>query len=457
MRKELLLADLIALCGSARPTGLDMPARLVIDSRQATPGSIFCALKGEHTDGHAFVADAFARGAIAALVSQPVALPDTPLLIRVPDVLQALQRAATHWRQQFDIPVIGVTGSVGKTTTKEVIAQVLAQRFEVLCSPCSYNNELGLPLTLLQLHSEHTAAVLEMGMYTRGDIHALTEIARPTMGVVTNVEAVHLERAKTLENIALTKQELVEALPTAEAGGIAVLNYDDQHVRAMAQATDAQVLFYGLSPEADLWADDLQSLGLAGIQARLHYQDEATIVRAPLLGLHNVQTVLRAAAVGLLMGLSWDELSAGLWNLNNAPRLTTVRSNQGALILDDTYNASPPAVLAALDLLNELQGRKIAVLGDMLELGKYEAAGHQQVGQRAAEVAEQLVLVGQLAKHYIAGARAQGMAQEHLYVAADNADAVRYLQSLLGPEDIVLIKGSRGMQMETIVAALTQR
>ena len=226
-------------------------------------------------------------------------------------MLEALQNAARFWRQQIDARVIGVTGSVGKTTTKEVITKVLASRYHVMRSTGSFNNEIGLPLTILQLTEEHERVILEMGMYVRGDIAFLAEIARPHVGIITNVEPVHLERAGTIENIALGKRELVEALPPAPEG-VAILNYDDRRVRAMAEHTQARVFFYGFSPKADLWADDVETLGLDGIRVRLHYGDEQVYLKVPLLGRHSAHTVLRAAAVGLVEGLSWQEIVEGL-------------------------------------------------------------------------------------------------------------------------------------------------
>ncbi|MCD4738242.1 MAG: UDP-N-acetylmuramoyl-tripeptide--D-alanyl-D-alanine ligase [Anaerolineae bacterium] len=469
MVKRLTLVDLIEGLGSGRPAGLEMPVHPILDSRQARAGSVFFAFVGENVDGHAYVADAFERGAVAAVVDQdvdvagstlniedglwPVMLA-TPLVIRVPDVLQALQRAAAFWRAQMETRVIGITGSVGKTTTKEVVSRVLARRYRVLHSVGSYNNEIGLPLTLLQLTSEHERVVLEMGMYVRGDIRALAEIAHPQFGVLTNVAPVHASRAGSLENIVLGKRELVEALPPAPAG-VAILNYDDEHVRAMAGATEARVFFYGLSSAAHLWADEVESLGLDGLRVRLHYAGEEVYVRAPLLGRHSVHTILRATAVGLVEGLTWQEIVEGLQSSAGELRLVVVEGPRGSLIIDDTYNSSPPSALAALNLLEDLDGRKIAVLGDMLELGVYEESGHLKVGCRAADVVAELLLVGELAELFARGARLCGLPAQHVHVLPDNAAAVAKVKELLKLADIILVKGSRAVQMEDIVAALS--
>ncbi|MDY0020010.1 MAG: UDP-N-acetylmuramoyl-tripeptide--D-alanyl-D-alanine ligase [Anaerolineae bacterium] len=471
MAKRVTLADLIEGMGGRRPMGLEMPFHPILDSREADAMAVFLAFKGEKVDGHDYVADAFARGAVAAVVERDVAvaasvldlsqkkLPatlKTPLVIRVPNVLESLQRAATFWRQQItNVRVIGITGSVGKTTTKEVVARVLEQRYRVLRSTGSFNNEIGLPLTLLGLTNEYDRVVLEMGMYVRGDIACLACIAQPQVGVVTNVEPVHAERAGSLENIALGKRELVEALPPAPEG-VAILNYDDPLVRAMADVTQARVFFYGLLPEAHLWADQVQSLGLEGIRVRLHYGKDQVYLRVPLLGRHSVHTVLRAAAVGLLEGLTWQEIVEGLRAPSAQLRLVSVQGPKDSLILDDTYNSSPPSALAALNLLEDLEGRKIAVLGDMLELGEYEEEGHLKVGGRAAAVVAHLIAVGARASLFAEGARLCGMPPDRIHVVEDNAAAVALIKELLEPRDVVLVKGSHAMQMDTIVDVLSK-
>ncbi len=469
MVKQLTLADLITGMGGTGRIEAEIPVYAVVDSRKVKRGSVFFALPGEHTDGHQYVADAFARGAVAAVVSRdtpvenipcldlttdaPAITATPPIVIRVRNVLRALQDAARHWRQQFTPRVIGITGSVGKTTTKEVVARVLAQRYHVLRNDGSQNNEIGLPLTLLRLTGEHERVVLEMGMYVRGDITFLADMAHPHVGVITNVASVHASRTGSLTNITLAKQELVEALPPAPEG-VAILNYDDPRVRPMAQHTQARPFFYGFSPRADLWADEIQGLGLDGIRLRLHYQKERLYVKVPLLGQHSVHTVLRATAVGLVEGLTWQEIIEGLRSPATQLRLVTVPGPHGSLILDDTYNASPPSTLAALNLLRDLDGRKLAVLGDMLELGDYEEAGHLKVGCRSASVVAELITVGPLARDIARGAELCGMDRRHIHTVNDSKAALPILCQLLQPGDVVLVKGSRAMKMERIVEAL---
>jgi UDP-N-acetylmuramoyl-tripeptide--D-alanyl-D-alanine ligase len=349
--------------------------------------------------------------------------------------------------------VVGVTGSVGKSTTKEAIAQVLSQRYVTLKSAANLNNEIGLPLNVLKLTPQHQYAVLEMGFYVPGEIAQLCAIARPQIGVVNNIGTVHAERAGSQEAIAQGKGELVEALP-AGPEGVSILNYDDPLVRAMQSRTKAQVFYYGLDPAADLWADQLESMGLEGIRFCLHYKKDTLHLHVPMIGRHSVQTALRAASVGLAANMAWDEIIRGLQEHKTQLRLNTVRAKNGALILDDTYNATPESTLAALNLLCDLTGRRIAVLGDMLELGQYERAGHEKVGARTAEVADMLITLGQRA-HMIAEAASQaGMKKSAIREYEEIGPVVDWLKENLAKNDVVLVKGSRGLRMDQIVANL---
>ena len=473
----LKLADILeALTGKRNELASLVISEAAIDSRQVIPGALFVALPGERTDGHNYIGAAFKNGAVLALVQRdmapdfvtldlrsgpisadttlPVALRTSqPFCLRVEDTLAALQKIAAYWRQKHDLRVIGITGSVGKSTTKELIAEVLSQRYRTLKNPGNLNNEIGLPLTLLRLGPGYQRAVLEMGFYIPGEITQLCQIARPQVGVVTLVGTVHAERAGSQEAIARGKAELVQALPAAPEG-VAILNFDDPWVRGMAEQTKARVLFYGMDSGADLWADEVESMGLEGIRFRMHYKDETLHLRVPLIGYHSVQTVLRAAAVGLTEGLAWGEIISGLNMGQTQLRLVAVRTENGALILDDSYNASPESTLASLNLLKELPGRRIAVLGDMLELGPYEREGHVMVGASAGEVAQELIGVGELSKITLDSARSAGLSSEHIHWASETMQAVEMLQSMLKEGDVVLIKGSHGLRMDRIVSAL---
>lgn len=466
----LRLADLIEALTKTRPQEATAAIpHAVIDSRQARDGSLFIAIPGENMDGHDFVADAFSRGASFALIQREISDEfrtldlraklsqkdvdglDAPLCLLVDDTILALQEIARFWRNKLDLRVVGITGSVGKSTTKELAAQVLGRRFRTLKNFGNLNNEIGLPLTVLGLRSDHERAILEMGFYVPGEIDLLCQIAKPQVGVVTNIGTVHAERAGSQEDIARGKAELVEALPPAPEG-VAILNYDDIRVREMAKMTEARVFFYGLSPEADLWADEVEGLGLDGIRFRLHYGHEILHLHVPLIGRHSVHTVLRTTAIALIEGLTWQEIISGLRAGRAQLRLVVARSKCGALILDDTYNASPASTLAALSLLAEMEGHKIAVLGDMLELGQYERQGHEMIGLRAAEIADTLLTLGKRAHIIAKSARQAGM--KRIIEFEETEAVIEWLQENLRSKHAVLLKGSRGLRMDRITSAL---
>lgn len=467
----LTLADIIEALQETRPVG-DTPGvtEAVVDSRHAIPGSLFVAIKGDRTDGHLYVADAFKNGAHLALVQKeidpsipvvdlttPLAenfiFPALPFALRVENTEKALQAIAAFWRRRFNVRVIGITGSVGKSTTKELIAELLGKRFRTLKNQGNFNNEIGLPLTLLRLGPGYQCVVLEMGFYKPGDIDLLCNIAQPQVGVLTNIGTVHASRAKSQEAIAMGKSELVQALPASPIG-TAILNKDDPLVVPMQNLTKASVFFYGLDPSADLWADQIESQGLEGIRFRIHYMGESFTLQTPLIGRHSIHTILRAISVALIEGLTWGEIITGLHLSSSQLRLVVVQTRHGALLLDDTYNAAPESMLASLNLLSELPGRKIAVLGGMNELGPYELSGHKKVGLRAAEVVDELITYRDNARMIHDAARKAGFPAEHLSHAETQEEIVAYLDNMLRTGDVVLVKGAHSLRMDDIVQAL---
>ena len=469
----LTLADALEALTSVRiPNAHAVITEAAIDSRQVIPGSLFVAIPGENVDGHNFISDAFKRGASFALIQNdvPASFPtldlrgglsadsplklDSLLCLRVDNTISALQQIARFWRRKLDLRVIGITGSVGKSTTKEMVGEVLGIRYRTLKNLGNLNNEIGLPLTILKLGIGYERAVLEMGFYVPGEIQFLCDIAQPQIGVVTNVGTVHAERAGSQEAIAKVKSELIQSLPS---DGVAILNFDDPWVRKMEEKSKARVFFYGLSPEAHLWADQIEGLGLDGIRFRLHYKGETLHSHIPMIGRHSVHTALRAASVGLNDGLTWQEIFEGLSHGHAQLRLVAVRSGSGALILDDTYNASPESMLAALNLLDEMDGRKIAVLGDMLELGPYEKQGHEMVGMRSAQVVTTLLTLGARARMIADAARRAGLKPSHIFEFEKPEMIVDWLNKNLTSNDAVLIKGSHGLRMDRITAALEVR
>jgi UDP-N-acetylmuramoyl-tripeptide--D-alanyl-D-alanine ligase len=422
----------------------------VVDSRKAGKGDIFVALPGEHADGHDFVAHAAERGATAAIVERAVDANLAQYVVR--DPLKALQSLAWVRRQaRSNVKVVGITGSVGKTTTKELTAAVLATRYPLLKNEGNLNSEIGLPLVLLELTRRHRRAVLEMGMWAKGEIALLCNIAMPDVGIVTNVGPAHMERLGSIEAITDAKAELVEAL---DEEGTAILNIDDARVASMAERTEANVVTYGLSPDADVRAEDIESHGLAGVKFTLVHGDERASVYSRLPGVALVHNALAAAAAGIIDGLDVEEVAGALSEAQIPLRMSQHRGVNGSLIIDDTYNASPASMLAALDLLGEVPGRKFAVLGDMRELGDATTEGHREVGRRAAEIADEIYAVGDLGRWIGDAAIEAGHVAVH--IAMDKSAIAKALLPRLQSGDVVLVKGSRALELETLVEDLRE-
>jgi UDP-N-acetylmuramoyl-tripeptide--D-alanyl-D-alanine ligase len=427
---------------------------LSTDSRQVRSGELFIALRGERFDGHRFLTEVAQAGAGAAVVMEPVAIPAGMALIQVEDTLAALGAIGRAHRQRFRIPIIGITGSNGKTTTKDLVAAVLAQAYPVVKTEQNFNNEIGLPLTLFKIDPHTAAAVVEMGMRGRGQIRQLAQIARPTVAVVTNVGLTHLELLGTQANIAQAKAELVAELDPA---GLAVLNGDDPYVRSMRDVTKAKTVFYGIdAPQLDYRAMAIRQHD-SGCEFVAQTPYGELPITLPLPGRHNILNALAALAVAKELGLGDTAVQAGL----NAPVMTGKRlhiiEHNGCRIIDDTYNASPASVRAALEVLNggHAEGRRIAVLADMLELGPDAAQLHRELGEYAARIGVDLFLgYGELACEYVIGFNAVKPGGTHYQ---SKTALIAELQRGLQPGDQILVKGSRGMRMEEVVAALTNK
>jgi UDP-N-acetylmuramoyl-tripeptide--D-alanyl-D-alanine ligase len=433
------------------------------NSREVVPGDLFIAVKGEVHDGHSFVPDAASRGARAALVRTDFAnsQSEPPLpLIAVPEPVEALQQLAAARRSCLEIGIVGVTGSLGKTSTKETIAAVLGGTFPTYRSPGNMNSEIGLPLSILEIEPETKMAVLEMGgAYAMGEVALLAAIARPHVGVVTNVHPIHLERMGTIEAIAQTKCELPQSL---DASGFAVLNGDDARVRAMTERTVATVLTYGSTSDNTLWFSDLQTYGNDGIAFNLHGLWPSRQIELPLVGPHSVELVMAALLTGHAFGLDLDEMIDPLSDRSVQIRLRPMRGPNGSLIIDDTYNASAPSVLSALRVLSETPARRrFAVLGGMRELGSETDIQHRVVGEAAARSADLVYTYGELAIKIADAAQAMTSVDgSSVYVQSfredQREDLIAALLSELSDGDLVLLKGSRGLEMERIVQALTE-
>lgn len=433
------------------------------DTRVLHPGDLYIAIIGERFDGHDFVVEAAARGAAAAMVSSMWAAaqttpPPLPLLV-VDEPVPALQAIARSRRKQRDMTVVGITGSIGKTSTKEVVAAVLGQKWTTYRSAGNLNSEIGLPLCMLEIAEATEVAVVEMGgAYAFGELALLASIALPRIGIVTNVHPVHLERMGSIENIAKTKAELVSALP---ADGVAVLNGDDPRVLAMAELAPCDVITYGLSPTNDIWASDVETHGLRGSTFKVHLDGKTSLVRVPLVGGHAPFLALPAIAVGHSLGMHVADMLPGFDDPRIQVRLLVLDGPNGSMMIDDTYNASAPSVMSALGLLDEIApGRRIAVLGDMRELGAASEDQHRMVGRRAAEVVDDLVTYGPLARLIAEEAvrvqlETDTRVQRIRSFALDERDElVSFLLQEPSDGDVLLLKGSRGLEMERIVAAL---
>jgi UDP-N-acetylmuramoyl-tripeptide--D-alanyl-D-alanine ligase len=456
---QLTLAELVRGTQGALVGGrLDAVVTGVsIDSRTCRAGDAFFAIRGAHQDGHAYIDHARARGAGCAVATrlpgQRGAAPDFPIVL-VDDTTAALQRLGAFHRRRFAIPVVAVTGSNGKTTTKELIATVLSARRRVLKPVGSYNNQWGVPLTLLMLGPEHDAAVIELGMNAFGEIAALAQLCQPTVGVVTTIAPAHLEGVGSVEGVQKAKGELVEAIPP---DGAVVLNADDPLVLALAGRARGRVVTFGQADGAEVRLSDVAAAE-TGLVFRLIAGSATADVRLPLAGRHNAWNAAAAAAVGLVLGVPLDEAAVALALAAPVKGRLVWREAGGVAILDDTYNANPASMRAALDTLREAggAGRRFAVLGDMLELGPHTEAAHRELGAWVAAVpVAGLAATGPAMRLAAEEARRAGCPDVATFDAPEAAAA--HVAARVARGDRVLVKGSRGMRMERAVEALVAR
>ncbi|MCL4503736.1 MAG: UDP-N-acetylmuramoyl-tripeptide--D-alanyl-D-alanine ligase [Deltaproteobacteria bacterium] len=431
------------------------------DSRTAQTGQIFIPLSGEHHDGHDFIPKALERGARGVLVERRCltlhapSIPAEITVIAINDALAALGDLAQAWRGRFAVPIVAVTGSCGKTTTKEMIAQVLSGVFCVHKNTLNLNNLIGLPLTLLDMEAAHDVAVVEMGMNRFGEIRRLTQIASPTVGVLTNVYGAHTEGLGDIAGVAQAKGEIIAALNSESR---LVYNADDPWINDLARNFRGQTLSYGLKPGAALQAVQRRPQGPQGQSAVLHHRGQSWDLEVPAAGEHMLYNALAATAVGLALGLTPAATAAALKNFRPiARRSQVVTLPSGIQLLNDCYNANPGSMAMALKTLMELRdhGKTAAALGDMLELGAVAAEEHRKIGRLAAQYGvDYLVVYGNFRLEVAAGAREGGLSAARLFPVSHLSDAARVLQELLEPGDWLLVKGSRSMHMEGLVDLL---
>ena len=425
---------------------------IVTDSRKITEGSLFIALKGEKFNGEDFAIEAIEKGAAGVIVSKDCPedkLPSSGLVLKVEDTLAAYQSFARVWREKFNIPIVAITGSNGKTTTKDLTAAVLSALGDVQKTSGNFNNEIGVPITLLGINENHKAAVVEIGMRGLGQIEALAKVVKPNIGIVTMVGETHIELLGSIENIARAKRELVEEI---KDGGTVILNADDPNVIAMKSHINSGVklITFGIENEADVKAvkiiTDNSSTNFIVSYNGNHYEFEI-----PMLGKHNVSNALAAISAGIALGLKADEIRNGFARLATTKMRFEIIERNGLHIINDAYNASPASMRAALQTTAEItNGRKIAVLGDMLELGNISEKVHREAGEEVVKNKfDILVTLGKLGKFIAEGAKDSGL--EKIFSADTHEEAADYLNKILQKGDTVLFKGSRGMQMEKII------
>ncbi len=421
------------------------------DSRNMVPGALFVPLRGGRFDGHDYLSQAVKNGAAACLSEEVVEGLNVPV-VRVADTLRALGDIAAAHRLQLQGPLIAITGSAGKTTTKEMLAGILTQVAPGLKTFGNFNNLIGLPLTLLRIEKTHQWAVIEMGTSALGEIERLTEIAQPTIGVITNIGEAHLETLHGLDGVSRAKGELYAGLK----GGTAIINLDDERVAQLPVANGVKKRTYGLSARADVRGEHIV-VEADAVSFELLSADQRRLIRLPVPGAHNVHNALAAAAAALELDVSLEHVVRGLEEFIPVQgRMNLFPLASGGMLLDDSYNSNPLSARSALDALNALkgQGRKIAILGDMLELGEDAQMLHQALGERVAQVADVLIAVGRHGEQLESGALKAGMRKEQIHKVAHVAEAIELMKNCHRTGDRLLVKGSRGVQLDRLVQEL---
>lgn len=454
--KEMSLIQIARACGGTYTGDEACKYRevdgIVIDSRKVESGFLFVAVKGARVDGHSFIPTAFAKGAAAVLCEQAPEHPAGPYIL-VDSCLEAIKRIAEYYRSTLTIPVIGISGSVGKTSTKEMIAAILSQRYRVLKTEGNFNNEIGLPLTIFRIREEHEAAVLEMGISDFGEMTRLARMARPTVCVLTNIGLCHLENLKDRDGILKAKTEMFDQ---AQPGAQIIVNGDDDKLITLRDTRSPRPVFFGLDPSLDLYAKNIENLGLSGTRCTFVTKSGTFEAQIPIPGRHMVYNALAGTAAGLALGLTTDEIRSGIESLTPVSGRNNLIHTEKWDILDDCYNANPVSMAASLDVLSCALGRKVAILGDMGELGENEKLLHYNVGCHAADAAiDAVFLVGELSKE-----TARGIEAKNPSITCRHFDTkeelLKTLPLLLTKGDSILVKASHFMEFPEIVEWLKQ-
>lgn len=454
--KEMTLQQIAAAChgtyvGKEELASLEITGA-VLDSRQVEPGFLFFAVKGEKVDGHRFIPSVYEKGAACVICEEAPETPAGPYIL-VDSSLTALKEVAAYYRSTLTIPIVGISGSVGKTSTKEMIAAVLEQKYKVLKTEGNFNNEIGLPLTILRIRKEHEAAVLEMGISDFGEMTRLARMARPSICVLTNIGLCHLENLKDRNGILKAKTEMFDL---AQPGAQIIVNGDDDKLITLKETRTPAPLFFGLDASHDLYAEHIENLGLAGTRCTFVTRAGRFSALIPIPGHHMVYNALAGTAVGLALHLSLDEIRAGIESLRPVSGRNHLIHTEKWDVLDDCYNANPVSMCASLDVLTNALGRKVALLGDMGELGENEKLLHYNVGCHAGTIGiDAVFLVGELSRETERGVRARNphAIVRHFDTKQELTEA---LPLLLKKGDSILVKASHFMEFETLVHYLEE-
>lgn len=457
--KNMTLVNIAQACGGILhepaekmiKTDLKEASCVVIDSRKIEPGGVFIATKGEKVDGHTFIPSVIDKGAIGIVCEREIENCTVPYIL-VEDSFKALKDIAEFYRKQLSIKVVGITGSVGKTSTKEFIASVLSVKYKVLKTQGNFNNEVGLPLTVLSIRSEHEIAVLEMGISDFGEMHRLSKIARPDVCVMTNIGQCHLENLGTREGILKAKSEIFDFM---NPEGYVFVNGDDDLLGKMTKKGVRRPVHFGLDSANEIYASDVMSKGLFGSEAVIHANLSVFPVKIPLPGAHMILNALAAAGVGMQFGLTTQEIKQGIADVESVSGRSNVLSLPDYTLIDDCYNANPASMRAAIDLLSTALGRKVAILGDMFELGEREEQLHGEIGAYAAERGiDVLICTGKLSEKMYQ--QALKTKEKELYYFETRDDMMKELPRILRKGDTILVKASHGMQFEKVVAQIKE-
>ncbi len=430
-----------------------------IDSREISGDSLFIPIQGERFDGHDFINDAINNGANSFLISKDMDITKykNKTIIFVNDTLKALHDLSRLILEKYNIPVIAVTGSTGKTTTKEFVYNVLSQKYNVLKNKGNYNNHIGLPLTIFNCNSKTEIAVLEMGMSGRGEIDLLANITRPKISIITNIGTSHIEKLGSQEEIYNAKMEITNYMDQSES---LICNGDDQFLKALKNKyTKFEKVFIGLNEDNDIYAQNIVNIGYAGMEFDMYDGNEVHSFKLDVPGVHNVYNALIAVAVGKIHNISIEDIKAGLKLYSGSKMRLNIIEKEDIIIINDCYNSSPDSMNAALKVLKEINTpRKIAILGDMLEMGGFSEAYHKEVGNMVREYnVDLLITVGKEAKNIAKGALEMGLEQDQVHSFDNNNGVINFIKNTLKYKDSILIKGSRGMKMEQIVQFLQER